>query len=759
MSPLGRKSLFEETNELEEKVTANFSSKKLKMHFEIHIVHNQDAFEVLRKRAKSDNYLYLYVRKKNEKEILNTKVSRLDLSGITFDDIEPLGVTLSKNVLEKLIVDKSIAKDIIHDLAEWMDINKQQYDFDRNDISILLEEHLRKYVAFKNYTPPNALELMHQVFLMCIRLGVVDLSNTTGYISDQVFGAVANYIREFKLGQETWNPNIATLQYKDIPYTNTKYDPLFSSKSSMINVFVTTMDAMFIDDIGTLNLPKHEGSEKEQQIAETIINGGINVINDIIIWFKNIIVGAFKSIQENIDHTIKLYNAYTVGFINGIIDFIASIVDGVGGLIGLLNYQNQVAITKAIDKFLAELSWEKIGEIISKKLSKLFAFLIGDEAYKNAYEFGLFIPKIFEIVLEIIGFAKGVARIANKFPKAKQFVNDKLDELINRIKLPGIDRKTLAELKNKNITVEVEYVKIQTFNVGPIKVTEKDKIIIKYKNSILKEAEIKKDPVRARKQNEGIDRYLKKLNEDPAFLNSEYVRVHRRRLRITAEFKKKDQWFIDRRDEYMKDGLVDKKVIENGVKKTIKVKGRVIDVEKIKVLWKLSGRIQKRELKGDDLTELTGIKNSRTDLESENIVKVNAKFEVDGKIVEYEYIEHSGKGIRYEGAKGVVSRKIKDNEFFDTIFEKNRSSDSESKVMELIKEDHTDLLQVAKKPENVKLLSVDLKTTYDPCIVCKKELILFNRFFNAIIRVERPFFVDEDGIKTIVKDNADFKKI
>ncbi len=40
-----------------------------------------------------------------------------------------------------------------------------------------------------------------------------------------------------------------------------------------------------------------------------------------------------------------------------------------------------------------------------------------------------------------------------------------------------------------------------------------------------------------------------------------------------------------------------------------------------------------------------------------------------------------------------------------------------------------------------------------------RKLLLFQERFGGNIEVERPFFIDEDGIKTIVKDNADFKKI
>jgi hypothetical protein len=164
-------------------------------------------------------------------------------------------------------------------------------------------------------------------------------------------------------------------------------------------------------------------------------------------------------------------------------------------------------------------------------------------------------------------------------------------------------------------------------------------------------------------------------------------------------------------------------------------------------------RIEK-ELKGTDLEELTKIKKSTRFLENQNIAKASLEVEIDGKVVKYQYIEHSGRGRKIEGAKGSpVGRDIKDNEFFDTEFQTSRAKDSESKIIELMNEDIADALTNGKK---VTVNKVTIKTTYDPCNVCKKELLLFQQRFNAKITVERPFFIDE---KRAYLHERDFQKV
>ena len=59
-------------------------------------------------------------------------------------------------------------------------------------------------------------------------------------------------------------------------------------------------------------------------------------------------------------------------------------------------------------------------------------------------------------------------------------------------------------------------------------------------------------------------------------------------------------------------------------------------------------------------------------------------------------------------------------------------------------------------PDDIEII---IKTTYEPCYVCKTEILLHQEKLKANILVERPFYIDDKGIKQVVKKHSHFEKI
>jgi len=50
-----------------------------------------------------------------------------------------------------------------------------------------------------------------------------------------------------------------------------------------------------------------------------------------------------------------------------------------------------------------------------------------------------------------------------------------------------------------------------------------------------------------------------------------------------------------------------------------------------------------------------------------------------------------------------------------------------------------------------------IETTFEPCYVCKIEILLRQKQYNAEVKVVRPVYIDEFGQKQVVKNSIDFK--
>ncbi len=57
-------------------------------------------------------------------------------------------------------------------------------------------------------------------------------------------------------------------------------------------------------------------------------------------------------------------------------------------------------------------------------------------------------------------------------------------------------------------------------------------------------------------------------------------------------------------------------------------------------------------------------------------------------------------------------------------------------------------------------VEIKIETTYEPCIICKREIMLRQQLLsnNTTIEVEYPEFIDDKGVLRGVKDNEELIK-
>jgi hypothetical protein len=688
---------------------------------------------------KKENELFLYVKNISNKETPKGVIpaTLFRNSGLAYRDIEFLDISLGKN-LRKFVEEDTTNNTytIVTRLLNWFEI-KDSTPEARVILHDLISDHVKEFPSDFVTETSSTLENFFELFTLCIELGFIDLSETAGYISDKVFVAFAKAIRDQKLGKERWDPTL-----KD------KYDPLFLDGTKVKQGIIKAFESIGLDGIDNSGNPDANSNLGENEYLEGINNSLVKDLKEVVLWFKNLILEAISDKIDLVGEGIKHYNAYMVGFINGLIDFLASIVEAIGFIVGILNYDKRNVIVAALEKFIDEFGWDTVKAFIGKVFTDFVKFL-GKESYEQTYNIGKIIPKILEITIDVIFIAKGgakglkkVADLAKDLPEIAAKANKSIDDLISSVIIRNIDKKVLDKLEKQGVTIEVNFKEIdKTINSNSILPTDKIEkilnektIVVKYRGLTLKSAPSKKTSV--------IDTFLKRI-EDPKVLNSEYIRALKQERTLfrnnSAVFRSIDDWFDSNRSRF-------------------KDRDGALDFSKVQKTWSNNSSIKKSELNISQTKELAKFRAG--DLFNKNIATGKLQLQFDGKVFDFDYLEHAGKGVRADNSKGFpFERKAKKSEFHDSEFDESRFNDSESKIIELMNEDIARLAEELKVPfEKIKVKG-KIETTYDPCNVCKRELLLFQERFKANLEIVRPFFIDAEGVKQVVIGHADFNKL
>jgi len=725
MEPPNFESQFPETTTSNEDIEGKIPSKKIKSRIVMKFHYGKPNALEVRKPA-GNNDLYIYVKKKNNVLITKKEVALLRHSGIEFKDIEVLNFSLGKNLVKLIELDPKNANAMVDDLMDWMEINNTAHSDHRGFYLGYINAYVKTHPSDFEYEPPNGFEQFYELFVLCIELGVIDISNTAGFLQNEVFLALSKSIRDLKLGDERWNPKIGFEE------KGAKYDPLFVNSENIKKGISVTLDK-FLQ--GERPIPKTDELTTENAYAIIIEDKFLEGLNVVIYEIKKFIVDALEGLTDLLDRELKMYNALVVGLINGFIELLASIVDAIGLLVGIFNYETQNQLAGAISKLIREFNWATAIVFIKKELKELFAFLFAEDGYEAAYEYGLFIPKIFEIVLDLIGLGKGVLKVGAKLvditkqlPEMAILANKALNDLRLFLKLPSISKKLREDLVEKGINVSVKLSPVISAAAGFGKFFDGKLIRVDYMGTELK----------VFKKEADAKEYMQKLDKNATFYAQEVKRARNK-------FRNKSEVF-QKIDKTHKEG-----------RKKFKTADGELNTKKVKQAWLENLLINKTEIDNKTLQELSKLRVGG--LFNRSFAKGKMIIEYKGEKFEFSYREHAGPGSK-EGSKGFATgRQTSDGEFFDPEFNVPRKNDAEQKIIELMKEDIARLAEQLGIPFDSFKIDVKMQSTYNPCNVCKRDLYLFQEQFKTNIEIARPFYVDEKGLKQVVTNHDDFKKL
>jgi hypothetical protein len=461
-----------------------------------------------------DNDFLVIARKNKETEQSQYQTNDFRTTGLTHYNISKLyQVVLGKNIIASLEKNKDLAKDYVVQFLEWVGVPKgERYTTFQTTLLSMTLSFVKNY---QSYQPTAQVQELFAFFTLLLELGFIDLSESAQDFAEGVFDQFAKAIRAQKLGEPYWNPNY-----------DGGYTPLFNSLKETAEV-ERILDQLI--STPESNLPENNNfTDEDYEKLSTLPTSLAEIMLKMVKYFKHFIINNIRYIVEKTDQGIKLYNAYTVGFIDGLIKFFAQVVEAFGFLLKLLNYNTQKELIDSIVFFVNNMNWESIKHSIRKALKELFKFMDGETIYESAYEFGKFIPTLFGLILDLFYIAKGAKKVAKSIPQFTKDLkanlrnaNNSIKAFENAIKLKNISKLTLKDLKAKGISIDVRLLPEGQFNMGvPTKFFDGKKITVRYNDIILDEFFDEKK----------ADDYLRKLNKDKKFFDAEVSRSQRKFL-------------------------------------------------------------------------------------------------------------------------------------------------------------------------------------------------------------------------------------
>jgi hypothetical protein len=122
----------------------------------------------------------------------------------------------------------------------------------------------------------------------------------------------------------------------------------------------------------------------------------------------------------------------------------------------------------------------------------------------------------------------------------------------------------------------------------------------------------------------------------------------------------------------------------------------------------------------------------------------------EGRLITKEYIAHAGKGKKIPNSTGSPQAKPP-RDFMDYEYNQKRWFDSENKM----------LMQMDKdlEPYTVLQMTMEWESTFTPCTICKREILIRRELYKAKVFVKSPKFKNAKGKKIHVINSKDFKKL
>ncbi|WP_299679146.1 hypothetical protein [uncultured Dokdonia sp.] len=744
-SPFGDTSIEEFIINLDEEDLVSRVENQPRTKFRVRFVPNESFFnDSLRPPEEHGIRLYVKlddsIREKlrNEEIRLRKAVSRFSDSGISYRDVDQVyGVTLGKDIVSYIEEGEGQASRIAIRLANWMGLNptsNEGYNFVAQ-----ITSSIRDFVnKFPNTRDVNPLEDGLSFFALLIELSVLDLINTAEFIASEVLKPLANEIRSWKLKEERWNARLGD-----------KYDPLIKSPSRIrqeLLQFFNDVDTNTRTQINTkidgatdfVAIPKYSVADQKKSTKSSLLVW-VDFLGDMLKGYFTNLEGYIDAVAENPEAPIELINAFLIGVINGVLDLLARLVGDIASFLELINPEKLNAFIEGIQQFIDQADFKTLEALFVKELRQLFSFLDGDDIYTNVYQMGVSIAKFVEIIINVYFGVKGVLRLGSavikvgkEIPEALKAFGNLVDELIGSIRFKSLTPGDIKKLKQLGIRLDVRS------NTGllvgiPVKKFEGKFHTVYYRNIVLERST----------DLEKVEKLMKKFLDDPDSLSRFYRKERTNLLKTSPNFK-----------IYIKEW---KKSFSRYEKAP-----DVIDSDRILNDWFSNNRIRKKSLSKNRAQHFDdNYRQSKRILNNANIATGKIRLLTKkGKVIfeRNDYLSHSGKGDRIPSDKefpfGSIEKATtrfsgEKAKYHDTINTRDRYNDSENPLLRNMEEDAILAADRAKLDINDLIVEMIIETTYEPCIICKREMLLREQLLgsNTTIDVEFPIFPNGKGVQ------------
>lgn len=122
----------------------------------------------------------------------------------------------------------------------------------------------------------------------------------------------------------------------------------------------------------------------------------------------------------------------------------------------------------------------------------------------------------------------------------------------------------------------------------------------------------------------------------------------------------------------------------------------------------------------------------------------------EGNVITKDYIAHAGKGEKIPKSTGAPQEKPS-RDFMDYEFGQRRWMDSENKMLTKMDKD--------LEPYDIVQMTMEWESTYTPCTICRREILIRKELYNAKVFVKSPKFKNKKGKIKHVKNSKDFRNL
>ncbi len=212
--------------------------------------------------------------------------------------------------------------------------------------------------------------------------------------------------------------------------------------------------------------------------------------------------------------------------------------------------------------------------------------------------------------------------------------------------------------------------------------------------------------------------------------------------KLATKFKKLEEWIV--------------KLIRKSLRLSY---GKVAEeIAALRKFWTKSAALTKwynlvrhEVLALERVKELVRLREGIKGLENANVARMRVRAKLkSGEVFEKEYLAHAQRGKKIPNSVGAPEVKPPDMEaFYDTEKRMYRWYDSENKMLIEMDKDLYGL--------GVTEMSIEMESTYAPCSICKREILIRQQKYGAKVNVKSPKLKNGKGKLEHVVDNPSLK--